>query len=89
MRRRGTPEQVEAAREALANLHRVTWEQDEAIARRAEELGIPLREYSNDGPSEEYERANRAAGEALAKISRWQEWKVREQVAVNDPHGDK
>lgn len=86
MRRRGTPEQVEAARLALEHLNRVTWEQDERMARRAEDLGIPLAEYADNGPDEEYERANTAAGEALDKLSWWQEWRVSEQVSANDPH---
>lgn len=89
MRRRGTPEQVEAARVALTSLMQVTWEQDQAMERRAEELGIPLKEYTEGGPSEEYERANAAAGEALSRIAWWQEWIVYDQVAANDPHTPK
>lgn len=85
MRRRGTPEQVETARAALENLNRITWEDDEAQARRAENLGIPLRDFF-EGPSEEYERANTAAGEALDNLSWWQEWRVRDKVDANDPH---
>lgn len=90
----GSPAQVEAAYQALEQLHIVTAREAGRQVREADDLGLTGRDrwehYAKAPESDEYLAANTAAGEALRQISGWQEIKIRARLdtAVYDAYAD-
>lgn len=83
-RPRGTAQDVEAAYQAMLDLERATERDNDRLELQADQLGLTGRSrqrfYGNSSESDEWIAVNDAAGEALDRISYWQERRVRARL---------